>query len=122
MFRKTQLFHKNLLRRIVLLLTLMVVLVSCLPKKTNTVNENYNEVEGGLVIGEMSVSQRKAAEDLTQKSEGNAEVFVENGVVHSMTLTVLLYSKMISNMKTGLKCLVTDKFMMGYLYTWQIYV
>lgn len=84
MFRKTQLFHKNLLRRIVLLLTLMVVLVSCLPKKTNTVNENYNEVEGGLVIGEMSVSQRKAAEDLTQKSEGNAEVFVENGVVHSV--------------------------------------
>lgn len=62
----------------------MVVLVSCLPKKTDTVNENHNEVEGGLVIGKMSVSQRAAAEDLTQKSEGNAEVFVENGVVHSV--------------------------------------
>lgn len=84
MVPKTELIHKSFMRRLLLTITLIAVVVSCSPIKPNKNNGRFQQTDGGVIVGEMSASQRKAAEDLTRKSAGDAEVFVKNGVVRSV--------------------------------------
>lgn len=70
--------------RAIFVLLIISMIMSCGP--INLLRDRFSDssVTGNLIVGKMSSTQKKNAQELVSKSDGEAEVHVNNGVVQSV--------------------------------------